>query len=567
MKHERPQFVLALASIFLCSLTGCVAGANSILPGSTGAGSTGTGSGSSSGSGSNSGSGSSSSPGSGSNSGSGSSASGSTAIALTSLTGINTAACPASGALPAQCQNAFPGQIDTRADVATPNYDVPTGNVSDEDPHTYLNQGASTLIYGNMMLGYCTLAGSTYCNNNVQTGYTSNNAATVAAQAQDMQNRHFDGAIMTWEGPGTSEDAATLLFQSYVNANDCSGGTCSLGYLIMDDGPSWAYNVASTGIPGTSGQSCSNLAGAAFESCVVAHLENDMCYMNGKHWGNSAYLKANGRPVVQVFPDEEVIPSTGPAPSWADVWTQVGEWNEDLPDNCAIAPYNANNGVPLVVFENDFGFQHADSSGSFYWIEPSQTTLVADQFTLNIAGPEIGGTLDNFLATALSYNGAQVWSGAFKGFNSIQSTWGTGRIMDQECGQTWIASLTESNDFFTNPGVPYIQVATWNDYNEGTEIETGINNCFTVSGSVSGGTLSWALNASGSYASIATVSHIEIYDSPDGENLTLLTSQPAALSGSWSLTSLQSGTHTLFVRMVGKNSILNQISTGITYSN
>ena len=63
-----------------------------------------------------------------------------------------------------------------------------------------------------------------------------------------------------------------------------------------------------------------------------------------------------------------------------------------------------------------------------------------------------------------------------------------------------------------------MQIATWNDYNEGTEIESGIDNCYTVSANTIGQTLSWTLNATNTaYASLKTVSHMEVYDSTDGK--------------------------------------------------
>lgn len=501
-------------------------------------------------------------------------ASGSPQITLASLTANNTAACPAGGPLPAQCQTAFAGQTDTRTGVATPVFDAPAGNVSTDDPHAYLNQGAGTKIFANFMLGFCVQAGNAYCDNNVSTGYDSNDANTVAAQAEDLIRRHIDGAVMTWEGAGTSPDAATLKFQAYVDANHCSGPQdCDPMYVIMYDGPSMAYNVTSTGIPGTSGASCSGQTGAAYENCVIAHIKNDMCYMNGKHFGNDAYFKVNGRPVVQMFPDEGVIPSWGPAPSWADVWTYIQQWNEDLPQNCVIPgasaqPYSANNGVPLVVFEDGGGFSHQDSAGSFYWLQPAGTNPATDQGITNISPASSGGTLDNFFTIAQQYQGEQVWGGAFKGFNSSLARWGQNRIMDQFCGQTWIQSLTESNRLHSNAALPYLQIATWNDYNEGTEIESGIDNCYRVSGSVSGQTLSWALNPTNSaLASLTTVADIEIYDSDDGTHLRLLVTETPGASGSFDLTKLAAGTHTLYVRMVGKNSILNRISPGIPYSN
>lgn len=415
------------------------------------------------------------------------------------------------------------------------------------------------------MLGYCTTSTSTYCSNNVQTGYTAKDPNTVAAQGADLERRHIDGAILSWDGAGTSADSASLLFQSWEDNHACSSQGCKLTYLIMYNTASLNYNVKSTGVPGTSGKSCSGLTGMTYENCAVAHLRNDICYMNSAHWGSAAYERLNGQPVLQFFLYNSVIPTTGSAPSWDDVWLRVGTWLKDLPHNCVSAPYNADHGVPVMVFETASGFGEPSSSGGFYWIKPEGTSISTDQYIYNISGTT-GGTLDEFLSSALGNGGKFPFSGAFKGFNSIQANWGRGRIMDQQCGQTWMKSLTESRKYYSS-GAPYVQISTWNDYNEGTEIETGIDNCYSVSAFVSGSSLDWRLNASSSAASLATVSHVEIYDSPDGNNLTLLGTAPAALNGSWSLSTLPTGKHTLYVRMVGRNSILNRISPGVTYTN
>ena len=159
-----------------------------------------------------------------------------------------------------------------------------------------------------------------------------------------------------------------------------------------------------------------------------------------------------------------------------------------------------------------------------------------------------------------------VWGAGFKGFNSSGAMWGTNRILDQACGQLWMQSLTESNRFYTNEALPFLQVITWNDYNEGTEIETGIDNCFTLSAEVKGTVLEWRLNAGSDFASLSTVSHVEIYDSSDGENLRLIDKVPAERSGTWDLAVLPAGTHKVFVRMVGKNSILNRIAGPVVFT-
>jgi len=487
---------------------------------------------------------------------------------LSSLTANNTSACPSGGKMPAHCQKPFWGQIDMRPQVATQEFDVSAGNVSTEDIHPYLTQGAATKIFVNIMAGFCNNSENEYCRNNVQVGYSSNDKKTVASQIEDIRSRHIDGAVISWEGPGTVEDGAALKLQAYVDAKHCSGSQkCDPMYMIMLDGPSTGYTVTPTGIPGTTGVSCSGRKGADYENCVVAHIRNDMCYMNGRHWGNDAYLKVNGQPVVQVFPDNGVIPAAGPAPSWADVWVHISEWNNNLPGNCAKAPYDADNGIPLIVFENVGGFSHVSSAGAYYWLKPEGVDPESDQFVLNIEPESAKSTLDNFYQTALQHGSELVWGGAFKGFNSSKATWSPNRIMDQECGMVWMKSLTESNKYYTSDPLPFLEIATWNDYNEGTEIETGIDNCYRVSARREGTSLIWSLDPSTSpYASLSTVSHVEIYDSRDGRNLTLLANVPTAPSGTYPLQNLSPGDHELFVRMVGRNSILNRISPPVRIS-
>ncbi len=244
----------------------------------------------------------------------------------------------------------------------------------------------------------------------------------------------------------------------------------------------------------------------------------------------------------------------------------IAEWNRDLPHNCAKPPYNADNGVPVVMFERSQGFTHTASTGSYYWIQVAGTDPARSQYVFNVSSPSTVETLSQFYEAAGRNKGKLVWGAGFKGFNSSQATWGTNRILDQACGQLWMQSLTESNRFYTTEALPYLQIITWNDYNEGTEIETGIDNCFTVAAEVKGTVLQWRLESANEFASLATVSHVEIYDSTDGENLRLIDSVPAERSGTWDLAVLPAGSHKVFVRMVGKNSILNRMSAPVSFT-
>lgn len=489
-------------------------------------------------------------------------------VRLSDLTSNNTAACPAEEPLPARCKQPFAGQQDIRPNVFTPIFDPPAGNVSDEDIHGYLYQGQQTKIFANFMMGFCTEGEGPRCHNNVRVGYNSDDDRTVAAQVEDLRRRHIDGAIVSWSGSGTRMDDATVKFQRYVNSRYCNGPQhCDPMYVIMYDSASLDYNVESTGVRKTTSRGCGKESGRAYENCVVTHIRNDMCYLNGTHFGNDAYLKSNGRPVLLIFPKGGVIPPSGGAPSWADVWKHVDDFDKDIPKWCGQRPYNANNGIPLLVFEHADGFTHQSSSGAYAWVRVKGTDPRQAQFNFSIYQSHDPASLDGFYQAARQNLDKQIWGAAYKGFNSSQSAWGTNRLLDQECGRLWVASLTESNRFFNDRPLPFLQLVTWNDYNEGTEIESGIDNCLRVEASANGDTLSWTLRPTTRIATLATVSRVEIYDSTDGENLTLLQSVQPASSGTVNLASLRPGPHQLFVRMVGKNSILNRVSAAVRYGN
>ena len=496
----------------------------------------------------------------------------------------NTSTCVAgSSTSPADCAAAFAGQTDTRTGIETPLFDPPGGNVSAENVRDLLYPGSATKVFVNMMLGFCTPADGTSspgiprCNSNVLTQYTSDNTATVDAHLADFVRRGIDGAVMDWYGPGGRVNDATLKYQAEIRDRGyCPGGPqqCQVMYLIMYDGSTLKYPVSWTGIPNTTGSGCStSLGGTDTENCIVARLRNDICYMNGLHFGNDAYQKYNGRPMLQFFINEggmyPNLPKTGPAPSWEDVWFWIRQWTDNMQVNCSGAPagspnYAADNGMPLLLFENAGGFTHARSDGAFDWVNPTQ-----NQDDLRISPASTGGTVDNFYATSLNYLSSKVvWGVAYKGFNDVQSAWGANRLIDQRCGQTWVLSLASArnNGYSSSRQLPFVQIATWNDYNEGTPIETGIDNCYQVAASVSGSTLTWQANAANGNANPATISHWLVFDSTDGGSSYQQIASLAAGSTSYDLSGLPAGTHTLFVKMVGRADILNQVSGTVTYA-
>jgi hypothetical protein len=105
--------------------------------------------------------------------------------------------------------------------------------------------------------------------------------------------------------------------------------------------------------------------------------------------------------------------------------------------------------------------------------------------------------------------------------------------------------VSDVNFSSTHP-LEAIEVTTWNDYEEGTEIETGIESYAQINASVSGATLSWTVTAAANapadcttalaagFSLEATIHHFEVYSSPAGdeEHLTLLAgdAQPSTTS-------------------------------------
>ena len=134
--------------------------------------------------------------------------------------------------------------------------------------------------------------------------------------------------------------------------------------------------------------------------------------------------------------------------------------------------------------------------------------------------------------------------------------------MDPACGLTFVRSLSAVSTYLasSSSNLPLLQVATWNDYEEGTEVETGIDNCAAVSAGVSG-TLIKPVPSFTGVGSEETVDHYEVYLSRDGKNL--MDAGSVAVGGASldvNTLGLASGTYKVYVQMVGKSHILNHLS-------
>jgi hypothetical protein len=374
------------------------------------------------------------------------------------------------------------------------NGNLGAGNVSKVDVHSLLYSGATSKVYAHLVLWF---GGS----NHMAVGYSSTDAGQVHKQITDMISRGIDGVILDWYGPNNSIDQAAKLVMAEAESHP------GFTFAIMVDQGAIKWD------------SCS---GCSPQQALINQLQ----YVEQTFFPSPAYLRQQGRPVVTNFAIDD---------SYTVDWPTV---------NAALSTQ------PLYLFQNNVGFTHVLSDGSYSWVMP----------TTNDYGKSY---LTSFYDTGMPYTKEQTVGAAYKGFNDSLASWGSGRIMGQQCGQTWLQTFSEINNLY-NSGkqLSAVQLVTWNDYEEATEIESGINNCLSLSATVSGASLQWAVKGDPS-----TVDHYVAYISTDGQNLMALANVNAATS-SLNLCSypIPNGSYTLYVQAVGKPSIVNQMSGPVTFS-
>ncbi len=373
------------------------------------------------------------------------------------------------------------------------------GNVSKLPIDSLLYSGATTKIYATW-LGWFGQP------NHMSVGYISNTAAQVHAQVEDMISRGMAGAIADWYGTAnTSIEAATTLLRNEAEAH--SG---QFEFAIMEDRGSLAAAAKSNGCD------------------VTNQLISDLTYIASHYEASPAYMRVNGRPVVFFF----------------DVDAYYIDWNRVA----SSAPGN-----PLLLLRGTNGFTRSTADGGYSWVSIQQS---------NPFNPELSFQ-DNFFQAAKQASQKVVVGTAFKGFNDTLATWGTDRVIDQNCGQTWLQSFSETGKFYSSGDqLPALQIATWNDYEEGTAIESGIDNCVYLAPSQSGATINWSVNGNES-----TIDHYTIFISTDGKNLSSLIDVPSG-THAVDLSKLQlaaAKTYFVYVKAIGMPSIQNKMSAAIAY--
>jgi hypothetical protein len=370
------------------------------------------------------------------------------------------------------------------------------GNVSKVDVHSLLYPGATTKVYAHLLLWFGE-------SKHMNIGYSSTDPAQIHNQIADMISRGIDGVVIDWYGPNNDIDQATQLVMAEAETHP------GFTFAIMIDQGALEWD------------SCS---GCTPQQALISQLQ----YIEKTYFPSLAYMTIQGQPVITNFN--------------IDLSFSV-DWNAA---NAAMGNH------PAFIFQNNSGFNHVLSDGSYAWVMPTTTDYGASY-------------LNSFYDTGMSFPNEQTVGATYKGFNDTLASWGSDRIMKQQCGQTWLQTFSQINSLY-NSGKPLddLQLVTWNDYEEATEIESGIDNCFSVSASASAtpNSLQWTISGDES-----TIDHYTVYISSDGQNLMSLSD---LTTGVHSLNlcgfPIPAGSYQLFVQAVGKPSLANQITSAVSYS-
>jgi hypothetical protein len=375
---------------------------------------------------------------------------------------------------------------------------APASNVSKESIKEYLYSGFNGKVLAHIVAWWGT-------GSHQDIGYTSNTTTQSNLMVTDMKSRQIDGVIHDWYGSGTNSENVA---QKVVSAAVAAG---SFLYATMID---------------VNAFSCATSVECAND--LIDHLT----YLNSAgRFSSSAYYKVSGRPMVFFFS----MPSAG-----ID-WTTVNA-------NSTVQAIN-----PYFILENEGAFTNANAHGGFSW--------VTDTFS----DPDGWGQtyLQSFYTKAKQNPSKFAFGSTKPGFDDTEASWGQNRILQQDCGDTWLQTWNLINtNYSSTTQLSGTQLVTWDDYEEGSEIETGIDSCIAVSATVNSSAVSWTIPSGNTSA----IHHFKLFYSTDG-GITLqpLVDNLGAALRTYSITGLGFTAGTKFyVKMIGKSSFINVMSNAAT---
>ena len=259
----------------------------------------------------------------------------------------------------------------------------------------------------------------------ISVGYSTQDPETIRKQMDAARRLDISGFVIDWYGNRQPfEDASYALIQTIAAQK---GFQVAMMYDETEDDN-----------------------GHVTEDTLAAFDKFHQTYLAAGSKGKAAYLNFHGRPVIFIFPKSART-------DWNRVRQAVNQWDQP----------------PLLIYEYRLTDYANDFDGFYAWINPGKKGWASD-------GSNWGEDyLHNFYMQMQSKYPDKIAVGAaWAGFDDSKASWGLGRHMSQRCGQT----LTDTTEIYReyypdNHPLPFLLIETWNDYEEGTAIERGLQKC------------------------------------------------------------------------------------------
>jgi hypothetical protein len=334
----------------------------------------------------------------------------------------------------------------------------------------------------------------------IDIGVNCDSTGWVSAMLNDVKARGFDGVIIDWYGLSDYTNSVALLIQTFLSSNPGFG----LTYTIMID--TGAYTSTAT-------------------------LQTQANYVQSQYLSDANYTKQGGNPVLMFWG-----PGVGGV-NYTTVRSVMG-----------ISMYWMFQGPGCLV--------NSWVDGCYDWVQPySSGVNMSDPYNSTAALAYYGDVNGN------AKGAMQCISAGFNGMLTGTTAWSKGKYMPRDNGKCWLTQAALINSNLCSNAVG-IQVPTWDDWEEGSEIESAIQNNIAVVASVTGSTLNWSV--SGGTGDETTISEYLILASPDGVNAAILWSQAVGGSKSFNLASITgwlASEYSIYVIAVGKPCIRSQYSS------
>jgi hypothetical protein len=248
----------------------------------------------------------------------------------------------------------------------------------------------------------------------IDVGYSSQDPITLKKQILQARKQGISGFIVDWYG-----DREPFIDKSYALLQAIAGGQHFNVAMMYDE--------------------TDKDADEATDDAITSLDDFHDKYLAADARGSNAYLTYQGRPVIFIFPK-------GRQTDWNRVRADVNRWS---------AP-------PLLIYEYGSTSYVGAFDGFYAWVNPGKKGWAAD-------GANWGDDyLRDFYQTMRTKFPDKIAIGAaWPGFDDRKASWGLGRYMSRRCGATLGDTMKIASD---NPE-PFLVIATWNDYEEGTAVE------------------------------------------------------------------------------------------------